>query len=132
MRVTKLIREYVENAVNKAYPDPDSLLILNEAQHRTNDAVTELNEKVNDYIMSILPEIQAKHNVPDDFKMKPRRNFNYVEWSDWNTPLREKASEDQRKLAEEKRKKKDEILLSLELGATRAELDKMIKNLLTK
>lgn len=132
MRVTKLIREYVVNTVNKAYPDPDSLLILNEARHRTNDAVTELNEKVNDYIMSILPEIQAKHNVPDDFKMKPRRGVTYVEWSVWNTALEKKALEDQRKVNEEKRKKKDEILLSLELGATRAELDEMIKNLLTK
>ena len=132
MKVTRLIREYVEKAVDSSYPEPDSVRILNETKNRTADAMSELNARVNDYITSLLPAIKAKYKVPDELKIKVRTNFNYAEWSYWDTELRCKADEDARKVEEEKRKKKDEILLALELGANRAELDEMIKNLITK
>lgn len=130
MKVTKLIREYVEKTVDSCYPEPDSVKSFREQCNKASNALTEMNDMVKEYANSILPEIKAKYNIPDDFDFKVRTGINYAEWSSWNSALKRKADEDRKTNEKTKQQKCDEILLSLELGATKADLDDMIKKLM--
>ena len=130
MKVTKLIREYVEKTVDSCYPKPNSVELYAKQRDRANDALTEMNDMIKAYANSILPEIKAKYNIPDDFDFKVRAGINYAEWSSWNSALKRKADEDSKTNEKAKQQKRDEILLSLELGATKADLDDMIKKLM--
>ncbi len=130
MKVTKLIREYVEKTVDSCYPKPDSVELYAKQRDRTNDALTEMNDMVEAYANSILPEIKTKYNIPDDFDFKVRKGINYAEWSSWSSALKRKADEDSKANEKAKQQKRDEILLSLELGATKSDLDNMIKQLM--
>ena len=133
MKVTKLIREYVERAVDSAYPEPNSVKILKEANDRMEEAKREVNERVKVYVTSILPTIKEKYNIPDEFNVTVNEdNFYSVISSSRDNALRRKVADDKIKVEKEKKNKRDEILLALELGANRAELDEMIKNLMTK
>lgn len=129
MKVTKLIREYVEKTIDACYPEPDSVKSFREQCNKASNALTEMNDMIIAYANSILPEIKEKYNVPDDFNLHVRLGINYAEFSSWNTQLKLKADEDKRKTDKAKQQKRDEILLSLELGATKADLDDMIKRL---
>ena len=129
MKVTKLIREYVEKTIDACYPEPDSVKLFREQCNKASNALTEMNDMIIAYANSILPEIKEKYNVPDDFNLHVRLGINYAEFSSWNTQLKLKADEDKRKTDKAKQQKRDEILLSLELGATKADLDDMIKRL---
>ena len=60
MKVTKLIREYVEKTIDACYPEPDSEKLLNEQRNRAKDALKEFNKMVEEYADSILPEIKTK------------------------------------------------------------------------
>ena len=130
MKVTKLIREYVEKTVDSCYPEPDSVKSFREQCNKASNALTEMNDMIIAYANLILPEIKEKYNVPDDFNLHVRLGINYAEFSSWNTQLKLKADEDKRKTDKAKQQKRDEILLSLELGATKADLDDMIKKLM--
>lgn len=132
MKVTKLIREYVEKSVNACYPKPSSVELYAKQRDRTNDALTEMNDMVKAYANSILPEIKAKYNIPDDFNFKVRTGINYIEWSSWDSALGRKADEDSKANEKAKQQKRDEILLSLELGANKSDLDNMIKQLMNE
>lgn len=130
MKVTKLIREYVEKTVDACYPKPESEKLLNEQRSRANNLLAEFNKIVEEYADSILPEIKAKYNIPDDFNFHTKHGINHAEFSSYDTALYRKADADMRKWNKLKQQKKDEILLSLELGATKSDLDNMIKQLM--
>ena len=132
MKVTKLIREYVEKTVDSCYPKPNSETLLNEQRSKANDALTEFNKMVEEYADSILPEIKAKYNIPDDFNFHTKHGINHAEFASYNTALYRKADADIRERNKLKQQKKDEILLSLELGANKSDLDNMIKQLMNE
>ena len=132
MKVTKLIREYVEKTLVACYPEPDSVKSFREQCNKSSNALTEMNDMIIAYANSILPEIKEKYNVPDDFNLHVRLGINYAEFSSWNTQLKLKADEDKRKTDKAKQQKRDEILLSLELGANKSDLDNMIKQLMNE
>lgn len=130
MKVTKLIREYVGKTVDSCYPRPNSEKLLNEQRNKANEALAEFNKMMREYANSILSEIKTKYNIPDDFNFHIRSGINYAEFSTYDTALYRKADADIREINELKQQKKNEILLSLELGATKSDLDNMIKQLM--
>lgn len=132
MKVTKLIREYVEKTVDTCYPKPSSVKLLDEQRSRTNDALTKFNKMVEEYADSILSEIKTKYNIPDDFNFHTKHGINYAEFSSYGTELYRKADADIRERNRLKKQKQDEILLSLELGANKSDLDNMIKQLMNE
>lgn len=130
MKVTKLIREYVEKSVDACYPEPNSAKLLREQRDRAKNALSEFNKMIEVYANSILPEIKTKYNIPDDFDFHVRRGIDYAQYSFYNTASYYKAEADIQKRNKLKQQKRDEILLSLELGATKTDLDNMIKQLM--
>ena len=124
MRVTKLIREYVEKNVNAVY-EPKIKAIGVEYQERKET----LNKQLDDLVEQA--DASAKKMIADaGFELRYNRDC-FVQ-SYGNVCIKKLEDENNAKrdaLHAEMREKINDILLNLELGATRAELDEMIKNL---
>lgn len=124
MRVTKLIREYVEKSVNAVY-EPKIKAIGVEYQVRKKI----LNKQLNDLIEQA--DASAIKMIEDaGFELRYNRNCFIQSCGDvFIKELEDENGAKRNALYAEMREKIDDILLNLELGATRAELDEMIKNL---
>ena len=129
MRVTKLIREYVETEVAKAYEEktPDEV-----AYDMLRKEIADFREKVNDEMYHAIEEAIARfreeHNIPEDVKIF-RTDYNLVSDKDWDSNIRKKNDIARKQRAEQRDNKIKDILLNLELGATKAELDEMLAHL---
>lgn len=129
MRVTKLIREYVETEVAKAYEEktPDEV-----AYDMLRKEIADFREKVNDEMYHAIEEAIAlfreEHNIPEDVKIF-RTDYNLVSDKDWDSNIRKKNDIARKQRMEQRDNKIKDILLNLELGATKAELDEMLAHL---
>jgi hypothetical protein len=129
MRVTKLIREYVEKSV-KAMPQftekSAEELEYERVDKAINDFKANLLESMQEMMKAEIAAFCVAQNIPEDTKLAPT-NYNCVCGGMFNTKL---GIEAQLKKTERSRKAQDaidEILLSLELGADRKELEDMLK-----
>ena len=126
MRVTKLIREYVEKKVNEAYPKSEAELIWEEKSKRTHEALSKANDLVEAYAKEVAEKFNAEFELGDySLEAFDGRNWFGTYW--YGDCEEYRAS---RKAEDERRKKiaetVEEILISLELGGTRADLDEML------
>jgi len=131
MKVTKLIREYVERAVYAmpqfANPTPEE--IEYEAfQQKIADFTKKVTNEMHQSIQKAIDDFCMVNNAGADITIRPI-DRNMVYYSLYGSELFEKAV-----AAEGKRKKAcqeavNKILVNLELGSTREELDEMLKKL---
>lgn len=126
MRVTKLIREYVEETVNGIY-EP---LIKNcdGDYYEKKKEVQKILEKLADEFDAAAKKIIKENGFSiDSWDDREKTiitytcNFGNKEYM----PILEKR----RKLRDEKKQKVQDILVNLELGGTKAELDEMLKKI---
>lgn len=126
MRVTKLIREYVEETVNGIY-EP---LIKNcdgdyyEKKKEVEKILEKLADEFDTTAKKIIKENGFSIDSWDDREktiITYTCNFGNKEYM----PILEKR----RKLRDEKKQKVQDILVNLELGGTKAELDEMLKKI---
>lgn len=124
MRVTKLIREYVEKSVKAVY-EPKIEAVGVEYQERKKA----LNKQLDDLVEQA--DASAKKMIEDaGFELRYNRNCFIQSYGDvCIKKLEDENGAKRNALHAEMREKINDILLNLELGATRAELDEMIKNL---
>jgi len=127
MRVTKLIREYVAKKVNEAYPKSEAEIRWEEKSNRVNEAITKANDLVEAYAKKIGEEINFEFGLDEGYRIKAFEGRNWFSTSYYSDDEDYQAS---RKAENERRKKiaetVEEILISLELGGTRADLDEML------
>lgn len=131
MRVTKLIREYVEKTV-KAMPKFKDLtpeeVAYKDMVKKVDEFRSRMNEELKIFLNTAIGEFCEAEGIPNDVKIEPT-NYNTIIPNFCIAQITAKAH-----TAEMKRKKGcqeaiDEILLNLELGADRKELDEMLKKL---
>ena len=123
MRVTKLIREYVEKTIESRMPfgKPDADYMEADAQMREQRKL--LNEQVTAYATSLVEVANAA--LPEGFVLSVACG-DKITSTDYKAPLREEAEAHRRKLREKRRKAIDSILVELELGASKADLERLI------
>lgn len=126
MRVTRLIREYVEETINGIY-EP---LIKNcdgdyyEKKKEVETILEKLADEFDTAAKKIIKENGFSIDSWDDREktiITYTCNFGNKEYM----PILEKR----RKLRDEKKQKIQDILVNLELGGTKAELDEMLKKI---
>ena len=127
MRVTKLIREYVEKSVKKAIPKSEAELRWEVKSKRLNDALTKASEKIEAYQKQVIAEINREYGFSEEGYCLAETNYSLVHSSnmfdDEDYQASKNAANDRRqKIAETI----EEILVSLELGGTRVELEEML------
>lgn len=125
MRVTKLVREYVTKEVSKVYDEPIKNATKNydEEKEMIENQFQAILDEANERAKAILSKhkgYEIRYCSGEPF-MRAGTIFNYDKWNEGQL----KAEE----LRQEKRNKIDDILITLELGGTKAELEEMIKNI---
>lgn len=126
MRVTKLIREYVTETVNKAYnPRIEEIgSEYMEEKHQLEDDIQKVIDEANEKILQMMSELgyECSGYYSKEEPVALRGNIT-------NPEKYEQTSAEKIKLRKERDNKIKDILLNLELGATRAELDEMLRNI---
>ena len=131
MRVTKTIREYIEESVNTAIvestPMPN-MTAYEEMHKKVNQFVNDLDEQIDAYVEAQIQQFRIDNNIPDDVELK-HSSYTAVRWSTFGSVMHNAAK------AEERARKKriedtvKDIILDLELGGTRADLEKKLSAL---
>lgn len=126
MRVTKIIREYVEEAVNGIY----NPLIKNcdGDYYEKKKEVEEILEKMADEFDAAAKKVIKENGFSiDSWNDREKTIITYTcnFGGKESMPILEKR----RKLRDEKTRKIQDILVNLELGGTKAELDEMLKKI---
>ena len=124
MRVTKIIREYVEKTVTTKMPYGAPTAEYKAACSQMCDLKTEVNEKVVAYAKELCAEATAK--LPEGFRIKLHSEFPICSDS-YNAPLQCAASSHERTVREKRAAAIEQILVELELGATKADLERLIE-----
>lgn len=139
MRVTKLIREYVENAVDERIPlpaEPDSIAALKTEWDELNERITKM--VVAEYLAFFTAHKGecAPYYCDDDFNdidaisRYINKNAHANCGSNTLSFAAKKPYEAERRAVGQKRRETiNEILVSLELGANRAELEEMLSKI---
>lgn len=126
MRVTKLIKEYVTKKVKEAYPRSAEELAWDEHQKLMNDAITEANEKAQAYAEKLVDELNAKYGFDEAHCLRAYSRSWVTDGGMYDSEIYKAM-----RSAEDNRTKKiketiEDILITLEMGGTRADLDEML------
>lgn len=128
MRVTKLIREYVESSVREMYaPKIDA---CGADYKKKMDEVNKTLAKMTEEFNSAAKEMIKKNGLSINIRYgteEESRIINYT--ASFGNKEYAPINEKRRKLTVERDEKIKEILLTLELGGTKAELDEMLKKI---
>jgi hypothetical protein len=123
MRVTKIIREYVEKTVESKMPFGKPAADYKEATAQMQAQRKLLNEQVTAYATSLIESANA--TLPEGFVLSIACG-DKITSTDYRAPLREESDKHQREVREKRRRAIDTILVELELGATKADLERLI------
>lgn len=126
MRVTKIIREYVEEAVNGIY----NPLIKNcdgDYYEKKKEVEEILNKMADEFDAAAKKVIKENGFSIDSWDDREKTIITYI--CNFGGKEYMPILEKRRKLRDEKARKIQDILVNLELGGTKAELDEMLKNI---
>lgn len=123
MRVTKRIIAHVEEQINNGLPFGAPTIDCQKAKDLLRNTAAEIEQKVDDYVAQLCAEANA--NLPEGFKVT-NSDWSHVSHTWYNAPLVRAAEAHEREVRQKREKAVDGILLSLELGATKADLERLI------
>lgn len=124
MRVTKIIREYVEKTIESKIPFGKPVADYKEATAQMQAQRRLLNEQVTAYAISLIETANA--SLPEGFVLSVACG-DKITSTDYRAPLREESEKHQRKVREKRKQAIESILVELELGATKADLERLIE-----
>lgn len=129
MRVTKLIREYVETEVSKAYAEKTPKEKKYDCTIKSiNDFRENLTDQVKDFINEAIADFCEENDIPADIKIFKTDNA-IISYKDWDSDIRKQSDKARKERLDQRDNKIKDILLNLELGASRAELEEMLKHI---
>lgn len=130
MRATKLIREYVTKKVNEAYPLTAEELAWEELEHKMFEAREKADKIVREFAEKVIADLNAENRFEAEYGLEMYKHYSVTTYGHCNNS---KVYNAYRKAREEREKKInetiEEILINLELGGTRKDLDEMLANL---
>ena len=128
MRVTKLIRDYVEKTITEKIPYGEPVQTYKRESKALSDLRDQLEEQVDAYAKKLLESVG---NLPDGFTITRSHNCVFNS-SSWNSPMHIASNAEERRIREKRQAAVENILLELELGATKADLERLIAEAISK
>ena len=125
MRVTKIIRDYVEKTITTKMIFGEPTEKFKAARKLLDEAEQSVEEKVEAYAKTLVEE--ANSGLPEGFKIFLSGTYGYVRSSHYDAPLAKAAVAHEREVREKRKTAIESILLELELGATKADLERLIE-----
>lgn len=130
MKVTKLIREYVAEQVTAKYPETEAEKRYAENLDEIQNTIKELQEIIKDYSLKLCEQANIELEIDDWDKNDKIYSFDPIlTYGGYNSPYARALNEKRNERKEKINKAIKDILINLELGATKAELDEMLKKL---
>lgn len=129
MRVTKLIREYVEKTIVSKMPYGEPTAQYKAAKEHMSTLHTDLNEQLRSIAKGLVEA--ANGELPEGFKLSVQCG-NLISMSDYHAPLRDAAAEHERSVCKKRTEAIESVLLEMELGATKADLNRLIAEAVAK
>lgn len=134
MKVTKIVRDFVEEKVNEKYPlpvEPKEAIELEreELNNRVAEAMAAASEVLTAKLHElgvIYPATVARLKITSFNRINSNNNCTYA---DYIRPIRDAYLEEKAEVEAKRAKAQKDILVSLELGGTKAELLEMLANL---
>ena len=128
MRVSKTVREYIEKQVASKFAKSENELQHEQDSHLVAIANDEYHQLMKQASEEITKQLVAKHNLAEDM-LEEKSCYSYSPFGTWKTQIRELADKDRRVRQEEQTKKVNDIIVTLELGGTKADLEKMLSEI---
>ena len=125
MRVSKVVKEYIEKQVNARYPKTENELNYDKLSDITNKANEKYHKLMEQAKEKIIEEISKELGLPTKCIDK-KTNYSYSPFGTWGTKERELADIDRQNRRVEINQKIEDIIVTLELGGTKADLEKML------
>lgn len=134
MKVTKIVRDFVEEKVNEKYPLPvEPTEAIEQEREELAHRVAEAMAAASEFLAAKLRELDivypatvARIKITSFNRINNNNNCTYA---DYIRPIRDAYLEEKAKVEAKRAKAQKDILVSLELGGTKAELLEMLANL---
>ena len=123
MRVSKAVRNYIEKEVAKRFPKTERELQHEQNKDKINQANQEIKEKMAISLTTIMVEVAKKYNITDEIAI---RRYDRDYFDTWDCVSHKNANTDRRAREEQINKTIENIIVTLELGGTKADLEKML------
>lgn len=124
MRVSKTVREYIEKQVASKFPKTDIELYQEQQEQIASKMNQEYYDRVEKAKAEIITSLAQEYKIHEE-EIAIRNNYGNV-FSTFNTPTAMKANTAKSERQKAIHSKIDDIIVTLELGGTKADLEKML------
>ena len=124
MRVSKTVREYIEKQVASKFPKTDIELFQEQQEQIASKMNQEYYDRVEKAKAEIIASIAKEYEIHEE-EIVIRNNYGNV-FSTFNTPTAMKANTAKSERQKAMREKIDDIIVTLELGGTKADLERLL------
>lgn len=129
MRVSKVVREYIEKQVASKMPKTENELKAEQVKDLVNKANQEMTELINKAKKEISNQVIAKYGLTEEMGRQEQSSYQDYKFNSWNSPIETKANTDKQNRMIAIRHKIEDIIVTLELGGTKADLEKMLEEI---
>lgn len=123
MRVSKVVKNYIENEVAKRFPKTERELQHEQNKDMVSKANQEIQERVAIALTTIMTDVAKEYGITDEIAVR-RYDRNYFDT--WDCASQKNATTDRRAREEQINKTIENIIVTLELGGTKDDLEKML------
>ena len=124
MRVSKTVREYIEEQVENKFPKTESELYYEQTKEIVNKASREYEKRLEKAKKEIAEQVAQEYGIVEDMATINLRWCSPYETC--GTKVRTQAEADGIARRKAINKKINDIVVSLELGGTKADLERML------
>jgi hypothetical protein len=124
MRVSKAVREYIEKQVKAKYPQTENELLYEQGQQLISQAGNEYAKRLETAKIDLAKQIAEEYGITEEIAKINTRWCNPYETC--GTAVRTNAETDKVKRQKAINEKIEDIIVTLELGGTKADLEKML------
>lgn len=125
MRVSKTVREYIEKQVANKMPKTENELQYDKVEQTINKANEQFHKLMEQAKEKVVEQLQKEYGLSTDMVME-KSHYSYSPFGSWNTEIRQKADTDRQNRRAKINQKIEDIIVNLELGGTKADLEKML------
>ena len=128
MRVSKAVKDYIEKQVNARYPKTENELTAEQVKELVNKANQEMLMLIDKAKKEISNQIIERYGLTEEMG-KQRDSYYDYKFCTFNSPLEIKANTDKDNRRKAVNQKIEDIIVNLELGGTKADLEKMLNEI---
>ena len=129
MRVSKAVKDYIEKQVCAKYPKSENELKAEQVKELVNKANQEMAELMDKAKKEISNQIIAKYGLTEEMGKQEQNSYQDYKFNSWNSPIEMKANTDRQNRKKAINEKIEDIIVNLELGGTKADLEKMLNEI---